>query len=157
MKLYLVRHGEAAAAQENPKRPLNQQGRDEVTRAAQFLRRAGIQVNEIFHSDKKRAQETAQIIKNFITPTAKLIQHDSLGPGDSIEPILNELNKRQEDLMLVGHLPFLPRLISQLILGEEDKPVIGLKTSAVAAMCRDAHQQWQIVWVVSPVLLLNYE
>ena len=75
-----------------------------------------------------------------------------MGPDDPIDMIFNELTDRQEDLLIVGHLPFLPRLISKLVVGEEDKHVISLGTGTVVAMYRDASRHWQIVWVVSPEL-----
>lgn len=152
MKLYIVRHGEAVSEHVNPQRPLSPAGREEVVQVAQFLKKANAHVDQIYHSPLKRAEETAQIIKEISHPSAKLMVK-AVSPNDNINPIIEELAKRKEDLMIVSHLPFLPKLISHLVVKDENLNVIGLGTSCVVAMYRDNNQLWQIVWLVSPELI----
>ena len=153
MKLYLVRHGDAVSEQMGPKRPLSLEGKKDVEKVAQFLKRADVIVPEIFHSQKRRAQETAEIIQKTTNPKAKLIEKSFLSPDDPTEKIAYELSQRKEDLMIVGHLPHLPRLIARLVLGDESRHIISLDTSYVAAMYRDPNGFWQIVWLVGPELI----
>ena len=59
MRLYLVQHGEAKSKTEDPQRPLTERGREDVARVAAFAASAGLQVGQIRHSGKRRAEETA--------------------------------------------------------------------------------------------------
>ena len=44
MKLYLVQHGQAVSKEEDPERPLSEQGREDVRRVATRLGEAGVRV-----------------------------------------------------------------------------------------------------------------
>jgi len=155
MKLYLVRHGEAVSEKEDPQRPLSGEGKKEVTKVAQFLKRAGVKVKEFYHSPLKRAQETAEIIRNTIYPNGQLVAKDYLSPNEETDKMVYELSQSKDDMMIVSHLPFLPKLIARLVVNDENRNVIGLETSSVLAMYRDAQGHWQIVWLVSPTLIVD--
>ena len=155
MKLYLIRHGDAVAEQADPNRPLSPRGKADVQKVANFLKTANIKINEFYHSTKLRTCQTAQIIQTTINPKAKITKKDFLSPDDPLDKIVAELTQRKDDLMIVGHLPQLPRLISRLVLGDENRFMISLDTSTVAAMYRDPQGNWQIVWVVAPSLVPN--
>ena len=58
-KLYLVQHGEAKSKAEDPQQPLAEQGREDVAQVVAFAAGAGLQVRQIRHSGKRRAEETA--------------------------------------------------------------------------------------------------
>jgi len=62
MRLYLVQHGEAKREEEDPSRPLTENGRREVEIVAKFLSEAGIKIDKILHSGKLRAAQTAEIL-----------------------------------------------------------------------------------------------
>lgn len=153
MKLYLMRHGDAVSEHSDPNRPLSPKGKADVQKVAGFLKAANIKVNEVYHSTKLRTEETARIVQSAINPKAKLVRKDFLSPDDPIDKIVEDLTQRKDDLMLVGHLPQLPRIISRLVLGDENRFVISLDTSTIAAMYRDSQGHWQIVWIVGPSLL----
>ena len=155
MKLYLVRHGEAVSEKTDPQRPLSPVGKKEVAKVAQFLKRAGVKVNEFYHSPLKRAQETAEIIRNTIYPSGQLVSKDYISPDDETDKMVYELSQRKEDLMIVSHLPFLPKFISRIVIKDENINVIGLETASVLAMYRDIQDHWQIVWLVSPSLIVD--
>lgn len=66
MKLYLVQHGEAVSKQEDPERPLSEQGTRDVQAMAGFLKHAGIKVVRVWHSGKRRAEQTAIILAKVV-------------------------------------------------------------------------------------------
>ena len=68
MELYLVQHGEAKSKTEDPQRPLTKRGRDEVQRVAAFAAKAGLKVSQVRHSGKRRAEETASILAERLSP-----------------------------------------------------------------------------------------
>ena len=55
MRLYLVQHGKAKPAEEDPNRGLTDEGRAEVRRVAEFLAEQQISISLIHHSGKARA------------------------------------------------------------------------------------------------------
>ncbi|HDD66024.1 MAG TPA: phosphohistidine phosphatase SixA, partial [Nitrososphaeria archaeon] len=62
MKVYLVQHGEAKREEEDPARPLTEEGKREVEDVARFLAELGVRVDRILHSGKLRAAQTANIL-----------------------------------------------------------------------------------------------
>src|SRR5262249_4440027 len=58
MHAYLVQHGKAKSAEGDPNRGLSDDGREEVTRIAEFLEDLRITISLIHHSGKLRAEET---------------------------------------------------------------------------------------------------
>lgn len=153
MRLYLVRHGEAVSDFVDSRRPLSEKGKGDVQKIAQFLKSVNVKVDTIVHSGKRRAEETAAAFQNTLNPSAKLLPQDYLSPNDPIDYIVKDISRCKDDLMVVGHLPFLANLVSQLVSNQEDKIIIELKTSSVVALERDTSQIWRIIWFVTPDLL----
>ena len=65
-ELLLVRHGEAMASSDNPERPLATHGHSQARRTAAILGDVKGQIDIIYHSSKKRAEETAEIIASSV-------------------------------------------------------------------------------------------
>ena len=68
MNIYLMQHGKPVLKEKNPDKPLSDRGRDDAGKMAGFLKKAGIQVETVFHSGKTRARQTAEIISSKINP-----------------------------------------------------------------------------------------
>jgi phosphohistidine phosphatase SixA len=67
-----VQHGEAKPSARDPDRSLRKQGRKDVSGVAAFAREAGVEVYQIRHSGKRRAEETALILAECLEPEAGL-------------------------------------------------------------------------------------
>lgn len=152
MKLYLVQHGEAVPEEIDKYKPLSSVGKDNVIKMATFLKEANIKPGEIWHSTKTRAKQTAEILFNKLKPVAGLKQREGLAPNDPPEIILEELIVRGEDLMIVGHLPFLQKLASLLVFGSSDKSLIGFKKGSIVCLERK-DKGWGISFFLTPDLL----
>ncbi len=153
MRLYLVRHGEAVSEEVNPERPLSQKGRVNVEKMGRFLRRAKLKVDLIWHSGKVRALETAQILGEALSVKDALVTRQGLAPLDPIELIENQLREREEDLMIVGHLPFLGKLASSLVSEPPSPGLITFQAGGVACLERLEEGSWRLEWMVNPGLL----
>jgi len=153
MRLYLVRHGEALSEQEDAARPLSKQGKEEVSRLAQFLKGKGMAMQTIFHSGKKLAEQTAQILQKALNTRVQFVAKDYLAPNDSTDNFIYQLSVWNEDLMVVGHLPFLSKCVSRLIIGSEEKSLIHFPAGAVIALERDPNHIWQMAWFITPQML----
>ena len=57
MYVYLVQHGKAKSAEEDPNRGLSDEGRNEIQRVAEFLSELRITVSLIQHSGKTRLKK----------------------------------------------------------------------------------------------------
>jgi phosphohistidine phosphatase len=81
MLLYLVQHGEAKREEEDPDRRLTDKGIQDVQKVAGYARRTGV-VNELFHSPKPSARQTAQILAEHLRPRKGIDQSANLLPLD---------------------------------------------------------------------------
>ena len=152
MKLYLVRHGDAVGEMVDRQRPLSQEGEKDVQTVAEYLKGRGIKLNLFWHSSKKRAQQTAQIVRHVINPQGQLSVKEYLLPDDFPQTLLKELEKMKEDVMVVGHLPFIPRLIAQLIQ-DSSQAHTGFPTGAVAILEKQSSDKWRLLEILTPAAL----
>jgi phosphohistidine phosphatase len=154
MKLYLMQHGEAMSKAENPERPLNEQGRKNATRVANFLAQAGIRIHQIRHSGKRRAKDTATIVAKHVQTQSSVVAVDDINPNDDVRPVAEGLQSETNDVMLIGHLPFLSRLAGFLLTGDPERAVIQFKNAGVVCLERQ-EENWAVAWIVIPEILRN--
>ncbi len=153
MELYVVRHGLAASERQDPERRLTSQGRAQVERAATVLAAAEIGVDVIYHSGKPRAEQTAELLASTLTPPAGLRWRRGLNPDDPVEDVIEELDAEEhERVMLVGHLPFVERLLARMLATRIDPPVVRCTEASVAALVR-AEGDWRLRWMLDPDLV----
>jgi phosphohistidine phosphatase len=150
--LYLVRHGEAVSKDEDPARPLTQSGRLAVERIAGWAASIDIRPDEIVHSGKLRAEQTAEILADYLMPTKGMSVRRGLGPDDDVRPLADSLAVADRKLMIVGHLPFLGRLVSLLVVGDADRPVVQFEVAGLIGL-QFQDGQWRITCLVDPELL----
>lgn len=149
MNLYLVRHGDAVSAAEDPRRPLSLQGRRRVEQTACLALERKAQVARIYHSGIWRAQETAEILAEHIVPESGVARLPGLLPEDDPVVIQAEFGDTTESIALVGHLPFLSRLAALLVNGDPERPVVEFFPATMVCCCRRA-AQWEISWRIAP-------
>lgn len=152
MKIYLVRHGEAVSPEADPERPLTPKGRSEVERMAQFLAKSGAAVAQIMHSPKLRAQETAEIFAGVLKAPLSVCP-TILDSEAEVLPAMSMLPSLNADTMLVGHLPMVAKLVSALVIHDENYyPITNYKPGTI--VCLMAHEgRWIIDWMLAPGLL----
>ncbi len=153
MHLYLVQHGAAKPESEDRERPLTDEGRRTVEKVTAWLKSAGVSVDRIERSDKLRARQTAEILAIRLNPPEGTRQVSGLAPNDDVGPIVSRLEKETKNLMLVGHLPHLSRLVAQLIGVPADQIVLQFRMGGVVRIDRNEAGNWVIQWAVVPELL----
>jgi phosphohistidine phosphatase len=149
-RLYLLRHGEAKSKEEDPERGLTDSGRGDVTRMAAWAATVGIQVDEIRHSGKLRAQQTAEIFAEHLG--AQAVAAPGLAPKDDVAAVASAIEQEQSVVMLAGHLPFLERLAALLITGNSEDGVLTLEASALLELTKTDHK-WKATGLMQPRLL----
>jgi phosphohistidine phosphatase len=150
--LFLVRHGDAVEKEQDPDRPLNEQGRQAVERIASWATAAGVRPDEILHSGKLRAAQTAEILAAQLQPARGTARRDGLNPNDDVATIAEWVADADATVMLVGHLPFLGRLVAQLVVGDADCNVVQFAAGGLVALVRE-DDEWVIAYVVDPGLM----
>ena len=153
MKVYLVQHGEPVSKDVDPDRPLSDKGRNDVEMVSELLKKMGLKVNVIQQSGKTRAVQTAEMLNSQITSLKGVIKKDGISPNDPVEPLKGELVQTQEDIMVVGHLPFLSKLATSLLKGTEGQDLIAFQQGGVVCLERVDLDSWRIGWMIVPELL----
>ena len=153
MRVYLVQHGAALPEAENPERPLSDKGRRDVQRLASLVARAGVRVARVLHSPKARARDTAVLFSQVLGPNGVVEEADrGLAPNDATDALAGAIAGWEDDVMVVGHLPHMGRLVSRLVTGSDDAGVVAFEPGAV--VCLEAGEaSWSVVWMASPGLI----
>ncbi len=153
MRLYLVQHGNAKPKEEDPDRPLTEQGVDDVTRVADELTKdGGLSAERVFHSGKTRARETAEILAPACHGDPVPEATDGLDPMDDPGVWADRLSGTEDDVMLVGHLPYMERLAARLVVGDPDAEVVRFRQGGVLCLERDDDGGWAVRWFLTPEL-----
>jgi phosphohistidine phosphatase len=151
MRLYLAQHGVALDKSEDMQRPLSAQGKEDIVRAGGFLslfeRPKPVR---IVHSDKLRAAQTAHMFAEAWGCSC-VEASDHLSPHDHVEVWASRLIEIHEDLMLVGHLPHLSRLVGLLLCGDINREVVHFQNGGVLCLER-IENTWHVCWHVNPAL-----
>lgn len=153
MRLYLVQHAKALPKERNPERPLSEEGRGEAMRVAEFLQPSAPAVDQLWHSGKLRAAETAQIYARALGLGTSPVARNGLAPGDPVSPLRDELAARLDNTMIVGHMPFVSRLATLLLSGYESPPLVAFANAGIVCLNRTPDNAWQLLWAVTPQLL----
>lgn len=154
MRLYLMQHGKPVSKEKDPDRPLSEQGRDDVEKVSQFLQRYHVTIDEIIHSGKTRARQTAEIVMSRLNPLKAPIAKSGLSPLDDVKEIASEINKRDKDLLITGHLPHLGKLASLLIAGSDSVPIVSFRQGGVVCLEKREEDGWNISWMLIPDMII---
>jgi len=143
MKLYLARHGLAVSPDIDLECPLSSEGEREVTSVADFLQQSAIKIPHIYHSNKKRAMQTAQIY------------HHAIGCGEikEVPGVMAEtIAHLTEDTLFVGHLPFMGLMVSQLVSKNQQAQTVEFVPATVICLEKSGFGDWIISWAIRPDL-----
>jgi phosphohistidine phosphatase len=150
MALYLVQHGKNQPKEVDPEKGLSAEGRAEVERIAAAAMARNIRVAQIRHSTKTRARQTAAIFQTALKQTGPMQEMEGIKPLDDVKRTAGELSAEQ-NLMLVGHLPFMERLTSFLITGSSEKRVIKFQNGGIVCLDKEPETgHWFIKWTLMP-------
>ena len=122
MVLYILRHGRSPSAAEagvarDADRPLDPAGREELRRAARYLREQGGRPSLALVSPLKRAQQTAAEVAQLLKPTPELRTYAPLSNAISGAELYRRLVDDElgaDELLLIGHQPQLGELANYL-------------------------------------------
>ena len=117
MRVYLVRHAQAAGGDPDELRPLTAEGRAEARALGERLAREGVRAAAVISSPLLRARETAAEIGRALgcEPEAD----ERLAPGMTAETVRAIVAERGGTVVVVGHQPDCSRIAGALTDGVE--------------------------------------
>jgi len=125
MNLYLLRHGIAVdrdpqSFPDDSRRPLTLKGEDRVKLIGEAMKALELSFDHILASPYLRASQTAELIVAVLGLKKVLEYRDELTPEGDPKALVRHVTKLEpaaEDVLLVGHEPWLSQFMSQLISG----------------------------------------
>ena len=154
MRLYLVQHGQPHPKEKDPDRSLTDKGREDVKKLASFLNQMDLKVHILWESGKKRATQTAEILSSAVlSEGATISEKKGIAPNDPVAHVTEELSVLATDHMIVGHMPFLSRLVSFLVLGKESPEIVSFQQGGLVCMQRDEDSKWTVAWMAVPSMI----
>ncbi len=133
--------------------PLSDQGRQDAERLARFLADRGVRMSQVWHSGKTRARQTAELLAAAVAPGMKTEARAGLAPNDPTEAFAETLAAWREDAMVVGHLPFMARLVTRLVAKSDDGITVAYLPGSLVCLERDEEGAWAIAWMLRPELM----
>jgi phosphohistidine phosphatase len=123
-----------------------------VERVAAFAARLGLEVHQIRHSGKTRAEQTAAVLAAALSPPGGAVAVPGLAPKDDVQPVADALAREPEPVMLVGHMPFLGRLAALLICRDAAASPLRFRNAGIACLTpeEDEQKRWMVSWVLTP-------
>jgi phosphohistidine phosphatase len=160
MNLYILRHGlavEPGASEysKDSERPLTPKGERKLWTIAQALEELGISFDWILSSPYVRARQTAEIVAEALNVHKKLEISETLMPAGSTKKLIEMINHREpprEDVLLVGHEPYLSQLISLLVSGNNEMQVT-MKKGGLCKLSTESLEQGRcatLEWLLTP-------
>jgi phosphohistidine phosphatase len=136
-----VHHGDAIGPEVDPRRPLSVSGREQVERLATAAAVRGARPAVVWHSGKLRARQTAEAFWRLCNALAEFSATRDLQPEDAPAWIATRLRDETRDVLIAGHYPHLPGLLS-LLTGSHAFP----KNGVVALERKSDSKEWTEIW-----------
>jgi phosphohistidine phosphatase len=157
MDVYLMQHGEALPAEQDAARPLTGDGAAHVRAVAARAAVCGVQVDRIVHSGKPRAEQTAAVLAEGLR--CEVVEAvEGLSPNDPPDAAIAALvEDRPGSVVIVGHLPSLERMASQLVTGDPEAHVVAFRNAALVKLVPAAAGSpapFSVSWILTPVLAM---
>ncbi len=150
MKVYLMRHGEATTMQGDAEPRLTLNGERQSDETARALAKRGAVIDVVYHSGKRRARETAQLVASKLHPARGTEAREGLGPNDSMFELAEQIEQLDAPAIFVSHLPLLDSVAGLLVEGNAGAAVVGFSTGEVACLERTAPGEWRVAWKHRP-------
>lgn len=160
MILYLLRHaiavnrGDPAYGQDS-QRPLTPKGERRMHLAAKGMLAMGLSFEGILSSPYVRAKQTADIVAEVLPAPAHVDISPALVPEGDPRQMIAELqhhDRTHQNLLLVGHEPYLSHLISTLLTGRPALEIVMKK----GGLCKLSADRWRygrcatLEWLLAP-------
>jgi phosphohistidine phosphatase len=143
----LVHHAEAVAAETDPQQPLTEAGRRRASELGTALASRGVRPSRVWHSGKLRARQTALEIWHSTNALAQFAAARGLQPTDHPRILHDLLTGEDAQVVCVGHMPNLGRLLAALTGRPE--ALVSFPAHGAVALTMTSPKKWREVWRIS--------
>jgi phosphohistidine phosphatase len=132
MNLFILRHGKAEKSSEDTPdaaRALTRDGKEEVKKVAQWMKKNKFRFDAIATSPLKRARGTAKIVAAVLNQKDRLVVWDELAPGGDLDTVCYHASGYSEhaSVLVIGHEPGLSMLISKITVDKSNSSLTMAK------------------------------
>jgi phosphohistidine phosphatase len=160
MNLFILRHGIAVEPgspgyAKDADRPLTAEGERKTRRIAGATEAMDLSFDLILSSPYRRARQTAEIVAEARKARKQLEYTEELTPGGSPRKLIEHIARLEpapENILLVGHEPYLSGLVSLLVAGNQDFNV-QLKKGGLCKLSTESliHGRCAVLeWLLTP-------
>jgi phosphohistidine phosphatase len=158
MELFILRHGEAGkrlpTGSKDAERPLTVTGQEEVTDIAKSIKDLGVDFDFIVTSPMKRAHQTAAIVAKTLKLDKKMEDWIELRPEGNRLELYRRLSKfkQESSILIVGHEPYLSKMISEIISDKQDTRIILKKVglARIRMISSLPKMRGELRWLLTP-------
>ena len=151
MNLYILQHGEAVPKEIDPERPLSEHGNRDIRILARHMQNMGVQLGNVFHSGKLRAEQSARLTAETLSPEIQPVQTEGLNPNDDPAVIIGDIEQLNENILIATHMPFVSRLCSTLLTGTTDAEFASIPGTLFCL--EKADNKWRLAYMLTPDFL----
>ena len=102
-----------------------------------------------------RAEQTAQLLAARVGRGTEPEEITGIDPLDSVSTFAERVSGWTEDTMVVGHLPFMGKLVSLLTCGDDEADVVTFHAGSLACLTRLDEGGWSVAWMIDPRILTD--
>ncbi len=158
MRLFLLRHAEAAPGLPDAERALTKRGRGQIEKLVESLDWSCLaDIRSIEHSGLVRARQTAEDLAKLAALRVPLAIRSGMRPADDPRIMARDVVTSREDRLLVGHNPHLARLAGILLGAGTSEVSLVLKKCGFLALERAEPVgkelplgRRRLLWLISP-------
>lgn len=134
--LYIMRHGQAEArAASDAERALTARGEQDVERVTRALASELANVEQIWVSPYRRAQQTAAIVNRVLGRGADPVTTELLTPEANLMALCDQMQQSDSmELMLVSHMPLVGELLHYLTGTDPGRYSMGTASIACVSL-----------------------
>ena len=151
MNLYILQHGEAVPKEIDPERPLSEHGNRDIRILALHMQNMDVQLGHVFHSGKLRAEQSARLIAETLSPEILPIKTEGLNPNDDPTVIIGDIEQMNENILIASHMPFVSRLCSMLLTGTTEAEFSSVPGTLFCL--EKAEVKWHLAYMLRPDFL----
>ena len=160
MNFFILRHGLAAEPTpaklaKDSDRPLTPKGERKLRKIARAMQALDLSFDCILSSPYRRARQTAEIVAECLGLSRFVDFSDILAPAGNPRKLLEQVQQRDpvpDNVLIVGHEPYLSELISLLLSGDTDL-AITMKKAGLCKLVAEAPRAGQcarLEWLLTP-------
>ena len=119
---------------------------------------AGVSLDLVVHSGKLRAEQTAGMLAEAVGATNRVQSRTGLSPKDPVRPVADWLRgvpgeAAKGQVAVVGHLPFLDRLASLLVAGDQTAQIVVFRMGGLVRLVpKPGRDGYSVDWALTPEL-----